>query len=83
MLFLNMSEECSKKLLEKRYGGDETKKDIHERDEEYQKRCRAAALYCADSLGWEKIDCDRDGEILPIDEIHKKIMETVARDSEI
>ncbi|MBQ4000683.1 MAG: deoxynucleoside kinase [Oscillospiraceae bacterium] len=83
VLFLNMSEECSKKLLEKRYGGDESKKDIHERDEEYQKRCRKAALYCADNLGWEKIDCDRGGELMSIDEIHNKIMHTIARVPEI
>lgn len=79
VLFLNMSEECSAKLLEKRYGGDERKKDIHEQDEEYQKRCRQAALYCADTLGWEKIECDEQGVLLSIDEIHAKVMETVDR----
>lgn len=83
VLFLNMSEECSMKLLEKRYGGDESRKDIHERDEEYQKRCRRAALYCADELGWQKIDCDRDGHILTIEEIHGKIMEAARSHLEI
>lgn len=77
VLFLNMSEECSARLLEKRYGGDEAKKDIHEQDEEYQKRCRQAALYCADTLGWKKIDCDENDTLLSIEEIHSKVMETV------
>ncbi|MBP0969295.1 MAG: thymidylate kinase [Oscillospiraceae bacterium] len=83
VLFLNMSEECSARLLVKRYGGDESKKDIHEKDEEYQKRCRRAALYSAEELGWLRIDCDEDGDLLSIDEIHGKIMDAVRSHLEI
>lgn len=77
VLFLNMSEECSAQLLKKRYNGDESKKDIHERDEEFQKRSREAALYCADKLGWKQIYCDDNGELQTIGQIHCKIMEAV------
>jgi len=77
VIFLNMSEECSRRLLEKRYNGDEARKDIHERDTDYQKRCRESALFCADKLGWTRIDCDRDGELLTIEEIHGRVMEAV------
>ena len=77
VLFLNMSEECSARLLSKRYGGDESKKDIHERDEGFQKRSREAALYCADKLGWTHINCDSDGCLLSVDEIHEMIMKAL------
>ena len=77
VLFLNMSEECSARLLEKRYGGDESKKDIHEKDEEFQKRSREAALYCADRLGWTQITCDIDGHLLSVEEIHEMVMKAV------
>lgn len=77
VLFLNMSEECSARLIEKRYGGDESKKDIHERDEEFQKRSRQAALYCADKLGWTQIICDIDGQLLSVEEIHEMIMKSL------
>ena len=77
VLFLNMSEECSARLISKRYGGDESKKDIHERDEEFQKRSREAALYCADALGWTDIICDRDGHLLSVEEIHEMIMKAL------
>ncbi|MBR3356212.1 MAG: deoxynucleoside kinase [Oscillospiraceae bacterium] len=74
VLFLNMSEECSARLLEKRYGGDESKKDIHERDEGFQKRSRQAALYCADKLGWTQIICDENGHLQSVEKIHEMIM---------
>ncbi len=77
VLFLNMSEECSAGLLEKRYSGDESMKDIHEKDEEYQKRSREAALYCANALGWHNISCDEEGSLKSIEEIHRLIMNEV------
>ena len=29
---------------------------------------------CAEKLGWLTVDCCRDGQMLPIEEIHKRIM---------
>ena len=77
VLFLNMSEECSARLLEKRYGGDESRKDIHEKDEDFQKRSRESALYCADKLGWTLIIFDDDGHLLSVEEIHEMVMKAV------
>lgn len=75
VLFLDMPLEVSQKLLEKRYDGDAEKKDIHERDTSYLESCRRAALYAADKLGWTIIPCSRDGEPLPMGEIHQQIMD--------
>ena len=74
VIFLDMPIEVSQKLLEKRYDGDAEKKDIHERDTSYLQNCRRAALYAAKKLGWIVIPCSRDGEPLPMQEIHEEIL---------
>ena len=43
VLYLAVDPEVSQKLLENRYHGDESKKDIQEKDREYMARSRAAA----------------------------------------
>lgn len=74
VLFLDMPLEVSQKLLEKRYDGDADKKDIHERDTSYLEKCRRAALYAAEKLGWIVVACSRDGQPLPMQEIHREIL---------
>lgn len=57
-----------------RYGGDESKKDIHEGDIEYLKRSQKAAAYCAQKLGWKTVECVQDGKMRSIEDIHSEIM---------
>ena len=47
-----------------RYGGDEDKKDIHEKDREYLARSRRAADYCAQKLHWHTLECAPEGRML-------------------
>ena len=61
VIYLDMSPEVSQKLLSGRYNGDESKKDIHEKDKDYLAKSRQAARFCAQHDGWETIKCD-DGE---------------------
>ncbi len=62
VIFLDMPLDVAQKLLAARYEGDESKKDIHERDMQYLQTCRKAALYAAEKCGWQVITCGRDGE---------------------
>lgn len=73
-IFLDMPTEVSQKLLLKRYGGDESKKDIHERDTAYLARCREAAVFAAEKYGWKIIPCSENGEPRSIADINKDIM---------
>ena len=73
VIFLDMDPEISQKLMSSRYKGDENKKDIHEKDTEYLAKCRKAAFYSAEKLGWKVIKCYSDGNPLPIEEIANKI----------
>ena len=57
VVYLDMHPEAAQKLMAQRYGGDEAKKDLHERDLAYQLKCREAALFAADTLGWVVVRC--------------------------
>ncbi len=72
--FLDMPPEVSQRLLSQRYEGDDNRKDIHERDEEYLIRCRESALYAADKLGWKVVPCAADGHPLPEAEITRSLI---------
>lgn len=76
-LFLDMPTDVSQKLLLKRYGGDESKKDIHERDISYLERCRDAALYAAKKYGWMIIPCSENGVPRSIQDINSDIMNRI------
>lgn len=63
VIYLDVPPEVSQKLMEGRYNGDNSKKDIHERDVEYLNHCRDAALYAAQKLGWHRIPLAKDGRM--------------------
>ncbi len=79
VIFLDMPTECSKRLLEKRYGGVEERKDIHEKDIAYQNACRKAALYNVEHAGWRVISCAEGERIRSVEEIAADVL-TAARE---
>ena len=74
VVYLRVDPAVSQKLLEKRYGGDAEKKDVHEKDLAYLERCQAAAAYCADYLGWKTVECCRDGAMRSVEEIGEELL---------
>jgi dTMP kinase len=77
VVFLDMPPEVSQRLIYERYKGDEKRRDIHERDEEYLLRCRKSALYAADRLGWNIIPCAKNGQPLPEKEITQNLIRLI------
>lgn len=77
VIFLDMPVEVSQKLMTARYGGDESKKDVHEANVEFLNACREAALYAAEKYGWNVITCAENGEPLSIESINDKVYELV------
>ncbi|MGN1015109.1 MAG: dTMP kinase [Butyricicoccus sp.] len=75
VLYLRVDPNISQSLMSVRYHGDESRKDIHERDLAYMNRSREAAEYCAKSLGWTVIDCVRNGTMRSAEEIHREILQ--------
>lgn len=74
VIYLDVEPEVSQELLSARYKGEQAKKDIHEKNLGFLLKCRDTALYAAEKLGWEIVSCTRNGEMLPIEEIFKKII---------
>lgn len=55
VIYLQVDPAVSQRLMTARYHGDETRKDVHEKDTEYLARSRRAAEYCAAHLGWDTV----------------------------
>ena len=77
-IYLDMPPGVSQKLLKARYAGDESKKDIHERDLLYLQHCRESAMYTAKTLGWRIISCAEGQTPRSIQDIHKEIVSILA-----
>lgn len=73
VLFLDMPIEESQKLLTARYLGDESKKDIHERNIEFLKNCRDSAMFAAREGGWTVINCCENGYVRSIQDVYLQI----------
>ncbi len=74
VIFLDMPPEVSQKLMSGRYHGDETQKDIHERDVAYLQTCRESALFAAEKDNWEVISCASGEEALPLEVITQRLI---------
>ena len=73
VISLQVAPAVSQKLMTQRYHGDETKKDVHEKDVEYLNRSRKAAEFCAAHLGWCSVRCDAGGQMRSIEEIGEEV----------
>lgn len=77
VIFLDMDVDISQRLMSQRYGGEESKKDVHESNIEYLKQCRQAALYTAERFDWTVIKCFDGENPLPIESISNEIFDKV------
>ena len=78
-IYLDMKPEISQELMKQRYEGDESKKDIHERDVAFLKECRENALYSAEKAGWNVVCCYENDTPKTIEQIHEEVMAVVNR----
>lgn len=75
VVYLCVPPEVSQKMIQHRCDETGAEKDIHESNKKHLENSYRAALYSAEKLGWIKIDCSRDGELRPREEIHREIVE--------
>ena len=78
VIYLDVEPEVSQKLMEKRYGGDNSKKDLHEKNLRFLLDCRKSAVYAAKKCGWKVINCCENGEIKSIEKISEEIERVAA-----
>ena len=77
IIYLDVEPDVSQKLLSGRYSGDESKKDLHEKNVNFLLECRKSALYAAEKLGWVRISCTENGEMRSIEAIAEDILNIV------
>ena len=77
VIYLEVDPAVSQRLMTARYKGDESKKDIHEKDLAYLARSHEAADYCARALGGRKVSCTEKGAMRSIEAIHADLLETI------
>lgn len=77
VIFLNVPVDISQQLMLKRYSGNEAKKDIYESNVNFLKKCHSAAMYCAEKLNWQVVNCAQNNKIKTIDKIHNDIIKIV------
>lgn len=73
VIYLQVDPAVSQRLMAQRYHGDESKKDLHEKDQEYLARSRRAAEFCAQRLGWQTVSCTQAGQMRSIQQIEEQV----------
>ena len=79
VIYLQVDPAVSQKLMTQRYHGDESRKDVHEKDTEYLARSRCAAEYCAAHLGWAVVHCTSGDNMRSIEDIQAEVQEIVLK----
>ncbi len=79
VIYLDMPVEISQRLMSKRYNDDENKKDIHEANVEYLKKCRESAMFAAEKFGWSVIKCSDGENPFSIEEIGNNIYDEIMK----
>lgn len=79
VIFLNMRFDLAQKLMLNRANKitNENKKDIHERDIDYMKKCYENACYVSNKYNWNEIKCFHDDTIRSIEDIQNEIRKIV------
>ncbi len=73
VIYLDVPPEIAQKKMSERYNGDESKKDIHESDLDFQRSCYEAVRYASDKLSWIRIELTENGDMLSIEDNQKKV----------
>lgn len=73
-IFLHVPYEYAKELKKNRTSIDE-----HEKDQNHLKNAEKAYLELAELYNWEKIECIKDNNIMPIEEINEIILQEILK----
>ena len=77
VIYLDMPPAVSQKLMSGRYTGDESKKDIHEKNMDFLLSCRKSALYALEKLNWVHLSCADGDTPKSIETITQQILDII------
>ena len=78
VLYLDLPTELSEQMMRRREQQTNTRADIHERDAEYLRACRANAAFVVEYCGWTRINCARHGAVRSVESIRQEVWEKVS-----
>ena len=79
VIFLYSSFDLITDLRTKRKINEGINKDIHEVDLEYMKKVYDNAMFTADYLNWDMINCEKNGNMRTVEDIHEDVYKLVKR----
>ena len=79
IIFLHAPFDVIERLRSSRKVNEGIVNDIHESDREFLKKVYDNSMFVADYLNWDMIECSKNNEMLPIEEIHEKVYSKVKR----
>lgn len=78
IIYLSVPLEVSENLLRKRYQENGGQKDVHENDQNFLKNSKDCADWLANTQqNWIKIDCAKNNQMRPPEDIHNEIYEKI------
>jgi len=77
VLYLDMPQQVSEGLLEKRRRETGEQADIHEKDREFLRRTRETADLMVRDYGWRRVDCAPGNVLRSPEDIHREVYELV------
>ena len=79
VIFLHAPFELVTKMRQERKQNDGVANDIHERDLEFMKKVYKSAMFIADYLSWNMVQCNDGDKMRTIDDIHEEIYQLVKK----
>ena len=79
VIFLSAEFASVMKMIKNRKENPGVHNDIHERNEEFMSKVYENALFVADYLGWNYINCDQNGTMKSIEDIHKDVCDLIEK----
>ena len=80
VIFLTAPFDVVTNLRNKRESNDGISNDIHEKDLSFMKKVYDNAIFVADYLNWDVVECTKDDKFIKKEEIHKKICKLIKKD---
>lgn len=77
VFYLDVPPRVTSSLMSVRYEGDDSKRDIHEKDLSYLQRCYDMGIWCCQNLGFQRVRCVDQGKMLPKEVIAEEIYQKI------
>lgn len=79
VIFLHAPFDLVTKLRKERKQNDGVVNDIHERDLEFMKKVYKSAMFVADYLNWDRVECSENDKMRSIEDIHDDVYRLVKK----